>query len=183
MNKAASQRDSATCKYYKSSWIVMIRGKQVFVRQRLKDMGFKPVQNIIKTSKGQTNESPFGSEWLTLCNNLGPRQQQNGKVPAFIGFSELQSPAVSTGPKVQELFVFFFPFVLPTFFTPLAKSKMFSILPPPSLCTAHSLTHRKCMVVYYKATIVRKHFLICCIFHVLVARFVFSMNNKSKSQE
>ncbi len=87
----------------------MVRGKQVFVRQRLKDMSFKPVQNIIRTSKDQTNESPSGSEWLTLCNNLGPRQQQNGKVPAFIGFSELQSPAVSTGPKVQELFVFFFP--------------------------------------------------------------------------
>ncbi len=87
------------------------RGKQVFVRQRLKDMGFEPVQNIIRTSKGQTNESPSGSEWLTLhlCNNLGPRQQHNGKVPAFIGFSELQSPAVSTGPIVQERLVFFFP--------------------------------------------------------------------------
>lgn len=158
--------------------------KQVFVRQRLNDMGFEPVQNIIRTSKGQTNESPSGSEWLTLhlCNNLGPRQQHNGKVPAFIGFSELQSPAVSIGPVVQELLVFFFPSALLTFFTPPAKSQNPSIL-SPSLCIIHSLTHWKCKVAYYEASIVLKHLLMCCIFQVLVARFVFSMNNKSKSQE
>lgn len=122
--------------------------------------------------------------WLTLCNNLGPRQQQNVKVPAFIGFSELQSPAVSTSPKVQELLVFFFPLRSSNIFRSSGK-KSNCLYSSSSFSLYNTLSNSPEMQgsLLQGDHCAETFFLMCCIFHVLVARFVFSMNSKSKSQE
>lgn len=180
MNKAASQWDSATCKYYKSSWIVMARGKRVFVMQRLKDMGFKPVQNVIRTSKSQNKR--ITSDWhFIFVINLGRDNSTMEKCQLLLDFLNCKALQWALAQLCRN-FLFSFP---PPFFRHFSllwlKSQILSFL-SPSFWMIHSF-HWKCKVVHYEAAIVLKHLLMWGNFQLLVARFACRMNNESKSQE
>lgn len=100
-------------------------------------MCFDLILNIIRTCKGQTNKWPLYCDWYFIFVITLSRDTPQWKMPLFIEFFKLQSPAVCTGPIVRELLVFLFP---PQFFRHFSslwpKAKFSSLLP-----SSHSATH------------------------------------------